>query len=156
MHLTIIAVGQRMPDWVDSGFHEYAKRLPSDWHLTLREIKPETRNAQSKPEIAMAREAERIRAALPARARLIVLDERGRDLTSAGLAEQMQAWREQGDPLALVIGGADGLDAQIKSEASLALRLSSMTLPHGMVRVLLAEQIYRAWSILQNHPYHRA
>jgi 23S rRNA (pseudouridine1915-N3)-methyltransferase len=156
MQVIIVAVGQRMPSWVDQGFEEYAKRLPAELGFELREVKPEARGASRTALAAMQIEADRIRAVLPRRAQLIVLDERGRDLTSSTLAEWLQSWREEAAPVCLVIGGADGLDATLKQEARASLRLSSMTLPHGLVRVMLAEQIYRAWSILQNHPYHRS
>ena len=155
MQLLIVAVGQRMPAWVDAGFAEYAKRMPPEMRIELREIKPEPRSTGRSTAAIMALEAERIRAAVPRRARLVVLDERGKDLTTVQLAEQLAGWRDGGDDVALVIGGADGLDPAIKKEAALLLRLSSLTLPHGMVRVLLAEQLYRAWSVTRNHPYHR-
>ncbi len=156
MQLLIVAVGQRMPDWVDSGFAEYAKRMPPELRIELREVKPESRTGGRSAEIIMGIEAERIRAALPKRCLLIALDEHGKDWTTMQLADQLQQWREGGEDVALMIGGADGLDPQLKKEAKTLLRLSSLTLPHGMVRVLLAEQLYRAWSITQNHPYHRA
>jgi 23S rRNA (pseudouridine1915-N3)-methyltransferase len=104
----------------------------------------------------MAAEAQRLRAAMPAHARVVALDEHGQRLTSEGLAQQLSDWREQADPVVFLIGGPDGLDASLKREARLLLRLSDFTLPHGMARVLLAEQLYRAWSIGSGHPYHRA
>lgn len=156
MLLLIVAVGSRMPAWVDTGFNEYAKRMPPEMRMELREVKPEPRSGGRSAESIMTLEAERIRAVLPKRARLIALDERGKDLTSVQLAGHLQSWRDSGDDVALIIGGADGLDPALKAEATLLVRLSSLTLPHGMVRVLLAEQLYRAWSINQNHPYHRA
>jgi 23S rRNA (pseudouridine1915-N3)-methyltransferase len=103
----------------------------------------------------MALERERIEAALPKSVRIIALDERGKDLTSVGLSQQLEAWQQDGRDTAFLIGGADGLDPELKARAEGLIRISSMTLPHGMVRVLLAEQLYRAWSITQNHPYHR-
>ena len=156
MQLLLVAVGQRMPAWVDAGFAEYARRMPPEMRLELREVKPEARAGNPTAASVMAVEAERIRAVLPRRARLVVLDERGRDLTTMQLATQLEEWRGGGEDVALVIGGADGLDPALKQSASLLLRLSSLTLPHGLARVLLAEQLYRAWSILQQHPYHRA
>ena len=156
MQLLLVAVGQRMPAWVDAGFAEYARRMPPEMRLELREVKPEARAGNRTAASVMAVEAERIRAVLPRRARLVVLDERGRDLTTMQLATQLEEWRGGGEDVALVIGGADGLDPALKQSASLLLRLSSLTLPHGLARVLLAEQLYRAWSILQQHPYHRA
>jgi 23S rRNA (pseudouridine1915-N3)-methyltransferase len=145
-----------MPGWVDSGFAEYAKRMPPELRIELREIKPEPRSGGRSAEAIMQIEAERIRSALPKRCRLLALDERGKDLTTMQLADQLPQWRGSGDDAALIIGGADGLDPALKNEAQMLLRLSSLTLPHGMVRVLLAEQLYRAWSITQNHPYHRS
>ncbi len=152
MKLTIIAVGHKMPGWIASGFDEYARRFPPDWTLTLRELKPESgaTAAQTK-----ARDAERIAAAIPRGAMLVVLDERGKDLTTQGLAEQLARWQLDARPVVLVIGGAEGLDDSIKQASDLQIRLSSLTLPHMLVRVLLAEQLYRAWSILAGHPYHR-
>lgn len=155
MQLVIVAVGQRMPGWVDEGFAEYAKRMPPEMRIELREVKPEARSANRNAASIMAIEAERIRAALPKRARLVVLDEHGKDLTTVQLSQHLAAWRAGGSDVALVIGGADGLDPDLKREAAQTIRLSSLTLPHGMVRVLLAEQLYRAWSVLQQHPYHR-
>jgi len=156
VQLIIAAVGQRMPGWVDQGFDEYAKRMPPEMRIALREVKPEPRGASKTAATVMAIEAERIRAAIPRGALLVCLDERGRDLTSVALSEQLEGWRREGRDAAFVVGGADGLDPALKAEASMLIRLSSLTLPHGMVRVLLAEQLYRAWSILNNHPYHRA
>ncbi|WP_085315628.1 23S rRNA (pseudouridine(1915)-N(3))-methyltransferase RlmH [Derxia lacustris] len=156
MQLVIAAVGQRMPGWVDQGFDEYAKRMPPEMRIALKEVKPEPRGASKTAATVMAIEAERIRAAIPRGALLVCLDERGRDLTSVALSEQLEGWRREGRDAAFVVGGADGLDPALKAEASMLIRLSSLTLPHGMVRVLLAEQLYRAWSILNNHPYHRA
>jgi 23S rRNA (pseudouridine1915-N3)-methyltransferase len=155
MKLHILAVGHKMPDWITTGFNEYAKRMPPELRIELREIKPEPRAAGRSAESVMAAERQRIEAALPKAARVIALDERGRDWTTVQLAEALPVWQQDGRDVAFVIGGADGLDAQLKSRAELLLRVSSLTLPHGMVRVLLAEQLYRAWSITQNHPYHR-
>ena len=144
-----------MPDWIETGYHEYAKRMPPECRLTLREIKPVERSGSKTAETAMALERARIEAILPKGAALIALDERGRDLTSAQLSLQLTQWQREGRDVAFIIGGADGLDAEFKAQATMLLRISSLTLPHGMVRVLLAEQLYRAWSIQQNHPYHR-
>jgi 23S rRNA (pseudouridine1915-N3)-methyltransferase len=156
MQLIVIAVGSRMPAWVDTAFDDYASRMPPDLKLVLREVKPEPRTAGKTVEAMMSAESERLRAALPKRGPRIVLDEHGRDLTSMALSSLIGQWRADGDDVSFLIGGPDGLDDDIKSEARMRIRLSSMTLPHGMARVLLAEQLYRAWSIAQNHPYHRA
>jgi 23S rRNA (pseudouridine1915-N3)-methyltransferase len=150
----IVAVGQKMPAWVEAAYAEYAKRMPTEFRLDLRELKAQARSGAA-TETILAREAEAIRAALPKRARVIALDERGDAVTSKELADLMRGWREAGDPIAFVIGSADGLDSSIKQGAHKLLRLSNMTLPHGLARVLLAEQLYRAYSIIEGHPYHR-
>ncbi len=156
MKLIVAAVGTRMPDWVLTAWDDYAKRLPADCALELREIKPEPRTSGKTPAQMMAAEARRIEAALPAGARRMALDERGRDLTTMALSQQLEKWRGDGRDVALLVGGPDGLDADLKASCDGLIRLSSLTLPHPMVRVLLAEQLYRAWAILNNHPYHRA
>jgi 23S rRNA (pseudouridine1915-N3)-methyltransferase len=156
MKLYILAVGHKMPSWISDGFDEYAKRMPPELRIELREIKPEQRSAGRSAQSVMAAERTRIEAALPRQAKLVMLDERGHDWTTVQLADALPRWQRDGHDVAFVIGGADGLDPALKARADLLLRLSSLTLPHGMVRVLLAEQLYRAWSITQNHPYHRA
>ena len=156
MRLHIIAVGIRMPEWVQQAYADYAKRLPADHMLELREIKPEPRTTGKTPAQMMAQEARRIESALPSSCVRIGLDERGRNATTMELSEAMAGWRADGRDVAFIIGGADGLDADFKRSCDQLLRLSSLTLPHAMVRVLLAEQLYRAWAILHNHPYHRA
>lgn len=156
MKLIVIAVGTRMPDWVQTAWDDYAKRLPADCALELREIKPEPRTSGKTPAQMMAAEAKRIEAALPAGALRLALDERGRDLTTMALSKQLEQWRADGRDVAFLVGGPDGLDATLKASCDGMLRLSSLTLPHPMVRVLLSEQLYRAWAIMTNHPYHRA
>ncbi|KIP15543.1 MULTISPECIES: 23S rRNA (pseudouridine(1915)-N(3))-methyltransferase RlmH [Burkholderia] len=156
MKLFIVAVGHKMPGWIASGFDEYTKRMPPELRIELREIKPELRSGGRSAESVMAAERQKIEAALPKGARIVALDERGRDWTTMQLAQALPGWQQDGRDVAFIIGGADGLDPALKARADLLLRISSMTLPHGMVRVLLAEQLYRAWSITQNHPYHRA
>jgi 23S rRNA (pseudouridine1915-N3)-methyltransferase len=155
MKLALVAVGTRMPSWVDEGYREYAKRMPPSSALELIEIKPEARTSGKTAAQMLAAEAGRIRAALPKGARVIALDERGKELSTAGLALQLEAWMREGGPVAFLIGGADGLDAALKKSAAMQLRLSGLTLPHGLARVLLAEQLYRAASIIGGHPYHR-
>ncbi len=145
-----------MPRWVDDVVADYSGRLPPEWKLEWKEVKAESRTGGGTATQWMAREAERIRAALPPQSRLVILDERGDDLTTDKLARAMSRWREDARPVALVIGGPDGLDPALKADAAERIRLSSLTLPHPMVRVLLAEQLFRGWSILANHPYHRA
>ncbi|MBS1207677.1 MAG: rRNA large subunit methyltransferase [Proteobacteria bacterium] len=155
MRLLIAAVGTKMPAWVETGYAEFAKRLPRDCPLELIEVKAEPRTTGKTPAAMMAAEADRLRAAIPARRRLVVLDERGDDISTRQLAERLQKWMGLGDDVAFVIGGPDGLDPGLKAEAHEKLRLSSLTLPHAMVRPLLAEALYRAWSLMNNHPYHR-
>ena len=155
MKLLVVAVGTRMPGWVDEAFSEYAKRMPRTARIELVEIKPEPR-AQCKPTAKLLEaEARRAEAALPPGCSVIALDERGRQLTTAELAKWLARRIDSGIDTAFLIGGADGLAASIKARAEMRLALSAMTLPHGLARVLLAEQLYRAASILQNHPYHR-
>lgn len=156
MKLQIIAVGHKMPGWISAGFDEYAKRMPPELRIDLREIKPEPRTASRPADQVMAIERQRIEAALPKQVYLIALDEHGADWTTVKLAAALPEWQRAGTDVAFVIGGADGLDPALKSRANLLLRLSSMTLPHGVARLILAEQLYRAWTINQNHPYHRA
>lgn len=156
MQLLIAAVGHKMPAWIEAGFQEYAKRMPAECRLVLKEIKPVERSSGRDAETVMAQERTRIEAALPKGGRVVALDEHGLDLTTLQLAERLERWQQAGGDVTFVIGGADGLDAGFKKSADMLLRISSMTLPHGLVRVLLAEQLYRAWSITRNHPYHRA
>lgn len=145
-----------MPAWIDNGFQEYAKRMPPECRLLLKEIKPVERSSGRSAESVMAEERKRIETALPKGSLLVALDERGADLTTMQLSQQLTHWQQQGRDVTFIIGGADGLDAEFKKQADLLVRVSSLTLPHGMVRVLLAEQLYRALSITKNHPYHRA
>ncbi len=155
MQLVIVAVGQKMPAWVETAFGEYAKRMPQECRIVLKEIKAVERSGSKTAEAAMQLESERINTALPKGARVIALDERGKDLSTMQLSQNLTYWMQDGRDVAFIVGGADGLDAGFKARADDLMRISSMTLPHGMVRVLLAEQLYRAWSITQNHPYHR-
>ena len=155
MKITLLAVGTKMPRWVDEAYHDYAKRFGRDITLELKEIKPEKRGGGVTAEKGIAAEHERLVAAIPVRARLVVLDERGKNWTSVRLAEHLKDWMAGGDDVCFIIGGADGLSAELKARADELLQLSAMTLPHGMVRVMLAEQLYRAYSILNHHPYHR-
>lgn len=155
MKLRIIAVGHRMPAWIEAGYREYARRMPADAALELVEIRPEKRAAGASTARIRQLEAERIRAALPAQATLIALDERGRQPSTVELSGHLARWMQEGRQPCFVIGGADGLDPSIREGSDLLLGLSRLTLPHGLVRVLLAEQLYRAVSILKGHPYHR-
>ncbi|MDQ8020362.1 MAG: 23S rRNA (pseudouridine(1915)-N(3))-methyltransferase RlmH [Moraxellaceae bacterium] len=155
MKLYIAAVGTRMPGWVSEGYAEFAKRFPREHPLELLEVRAEPRTTGKTPAAMMALEAERLRNAIPARARKVILDERGDAPTTRELAERMTRWLQDGRDVAFVIGGPDGLDPTLKQEADERIRLSSLTLPHALVRPLLAEALYRAWSLMNNHPYHR-
>ena len=155
MKLLAVAVGTRLPAWADAAFAEFAKRMPRELPLELKEIRAEPRSGGKPVEALLAAEAGRIRAALPARCRLVALDERGADLATPQLAARLRQWMETGDDVALVIGGPDGLAPDLKAAAVETLRLSSLTLPHALARVVLAEALYRAASVLKNHPYHR-
>jgi 23S rRNA (pseudouridine1915-N3)-methyltransferase len=144
-----------MPGWVDNAYAEYARRFPRRARLALIEVRPEKRGPTRTAAQAMAAEAQRIEAALPPGCRRVALDERGRDLTTSELARLVERWLGDGRDVAFLVGGPEGLDARLRGGADLQLRLSSLTLPHALVRVLLAEQLYRALTILDNHPYHR-
>ena len=154
MKLTIVALGHKMPAWVQTGFEEYAKRMPPEARIELIELKPEDRASKMVAKV-LEQEAVRINAAVPWQAERIVLDERGTPLTTATLAAWMKAWMADGISPCFIIGSADGLAAGVKQSAKKMVALSGCTLPHGMVRVMLAEQLYRAWSLMHNHPYHR-
>ena len=154
MRLLIVAVGQRIPDWAQTAWDDYAKRFPFELKVELKAVKTEPR-ASKTLESLYAAERVRLEAAIPKGSRIVALDERGTTLTTMALASKLQNWQLGGDDVAMVIGGPDGLDPAFKSAAHERLRLSDLTLPHAMVRVLLIEQLYRAWSINANHPYHR-
>ncbi len=155
MKLLVVAVGQRQPAWADTAWGDFAKRFPPEMRLELKALKAEPRSSGKTAAQCMAAEAARIDAAVPKGARRVVLDERGARLTTALLAERMRFWRGDGRDVALLIGGPDGLDPALKAGADETLRLSDLTLPHAFARVLLVEAIYRAWSVLEGHPYHR-
>jgi 23S rRNA (pseudouridine1915-N3)-methyltransferase len=155
MKLIVAAVAARPPEWVVAGWAEYAKRMPRELSLELLEIKPEPRTLGKTAEVMMAAEATRIDAQLPAGCRRIALDEKGDAPTTRQLAERLAKWMASGDDVAFIIGGPDGLDARIRNAAHETMRLSSLTLPHALVRVILAEALYRAISVLKGHPYHR-
>ena len=154
MKLWLVAVGQRQPAWADTAYADFAKRFPPEMRLELKAVKAETRGGKTAEQL-MAAEAARIEAALPRGARRVVLDERGTRLTTTQLAQRLTAWQHDARDVALLIGGPDGLDATLKASADETLRLSDLTLPHAFVRVLLAEALYRAWTVMVNHPYHR-
>jgi len=154
MKLSVLAVGHRQPAWVSEGCAEYLKRMPRELPASVTEIKPEPRGSKTREQL-LAAEKTRIREALAAGSRIVVLDEKGDDLTTLKLAKRLETWMQDGREVALLIGGADGLDEELRKQADDKLRLSSLTLPHGMARLLLCEQLYRAVSVLKNHPYHR-
>ncbi len=154
MKLLVVAVGQRQPDWADAAWADFAKRFPPEMRLELKALKAEPRAGKTAAQ-CMAAEAQRIEAAVPRGARRVLLDERGSRLTSAQLAERLTFWRGDGRDVALLVGGPDGIAPELKASADESLRLSDLTLPHALARVLLAEALYRAWSLHQGHPYHR-
>ena len=154
MRLLIVAVGQRVPDWAQTAYDDYAKRFPPELKVELKAVKTETRGSKT-VEALMAAERERIEAAIPRGTRVVALDERGTTLTTKALAARLRQWQGQGGDVALLIGGPDGLDPALRQAAHERIRLSDLTLPHAMVRVLLIEQLYRAWSVNAGHPYHR-
>ena len=154
MRLLIVAVGQRLPDWAQSAWADYAKRFPAELKVELKAVKTEPRGSRSLPSL-LAAERERIEAALPKGCRVVALDERGTALSTLALADKLRAWQLDADDVALVIGGPDGLEPAFRQVAHERIRLSDLTLPHALVRVLLIEQLYRAWSINAKHPYHR-
>jgi 23S rRNA (pseudouridine1915-N3)-methyltransferase len=155
MKLALVAVGQRLPAWAEAACDDYLKRFPAEWRVELKAVKAEPRTQGKTVEAMKAAEAQRIESACPKGARRVVLDERGSRLTTVQLAERLRAWQHDGRDVALVIGGPDGLDEALKAGADESLRLSDLTLPHAFARVLLAEALYRAWSLNAGHPYHR-
>lgn len=155
MKLFVLAVGNKMPAWIETGFREYSQRMPRETAIHLVEIKPEKRSGKKVEQLLLA-ESERIHAALPPGCHVIAMDERGQQITTMKLAHRLTEWMACGQDVVFIIGGADGLHPAIKSMAHEKLALSALTLPHGLVRVLLAEQLYRAVAIIRQHPYHRA
>jgi 23S rRNA (pseudouridine1915-N3)-methyltransferase len=155
MRVTVLAIGHRMPGWIQEGWAEYVKRMPPEIRVELAELKPEDRGAGRPVERAKQLEGERVIAALPSNATLVALDERGKAVSTQGLSVMLAEWMRDGSHPVFAIGGADGHSDAVRARADKLVSLSTLTLPHGMVRVLLAEQIYRAWSILARHPYHR-
>ncbi len=154
MRLSIVAVGQKVPDWAQAAYDDYAKRFPPEIKLELKAVRTEPRGSKTLDTL-LAAERARIEKAISRGAHIVALDERGTAVSTVALAERLKAWQLSGDDVAIVIGGPDGLDNDFKKAAHERLRLSDLTLPHAMVRVLLIEQLYRAWSITINHPYHR-
>ncbi len=155
MRVTILSVGHKMPAWITDGFQEYARRMPPEVRIELVELKPEERSPGKPPDKARTLEGERMLDAVPEGATLVALDERGRAVSTQGLAVMLAEWMRDGSHPVFAIGGADGLAGEVKERARKIVSLSALTLPHGLVRVLLAEQLYRAWTIISRHPYHR-
>ena len=155
MKLIVVAVGQRVPDWAQTAWDDYAKRFPPELRIELKTVKTEPRVGGRTTEQVKSAERQRIEAAMPKGARVVALDEHGSSLTTVALASRLRQWQLGGDDVALLIGGPDGLDPLLLQAADERIRLSDLTLPHAMVRVLLAEQLYRAWSVNSGHPYHR-
>jgi len=155
MKLALVAVGQRLPAWADAACSDYLERLPREWRVAVKAVKAEPRTEGLTVEALKTAEARRIEAAVPKGARRVVLDEHGARLTTVQLARRLQAWQHDGRDVALLMGGPDGLADSLKQAADESLRLSDLTLPHALARVLLAEALYRAWSVLSGHPYHR-
>ena len=154
MRLFIVAVGQHVPDWAQTAYDDYAKRFPPELKVELKAVKTEPRSSKTLATLYAA-ERKRIEAAIPKGCRIVVLDERGTALRTQDLAQRLKHWQLEGDDVALVIGGPDGLEPEFKQAAHERIRLSDLTLPHAMVHVLLIEQLYRAWSVNAGHPYHR-
>lgn len=155
MKLHVVAVGQRVPDWAQTAWDDYLKRFPPELRVELKPIKAEPRAGGKTAQQLRAAERQRIEAAIPKGARVVALDEHGSALTTVALASRLRQWQLGGSDVALVIGGPDGLDRLLLQAADERIRLSDLTLPHAMVRVLLIEQLYRAWSVNAGHPYHR-
>lgn len=155
MHVVVAAIGQRLPAWAREACDDYAKRLPAEWRFAIRACKAEPRDSGKSVAQMLAAEAQRLGAAVPRDARRIVLDERGSRLSTAQLADRLRAWQADGRDVGMLIGGPDGLDPALKSAADESLRLSDLTLPHALARVVLVEALYRAWSFSCGHPYHR-
>jgi 23S rRNA (pseudouridine1915-N3)-methyltransferase len=155
MRLVLASVGQRPPTWAETAYEDFAKRFPPDLRLELKAVKAEPRSSGKTAAQMMAAEAQRLEAACPKGARRVVLDERGSRLSTLQLAERLKFWLGDGRDVVLLVGGPDGLDPVLKASGDETLRLSDLTLPHAFVRVLLAEALYRAWSVSTGHPYHR-
>jgi len=155
VRLVLASVGQKPPAWAETAYEDFAKRFPPELRLELKAVKAEPRTAGKTAAQMMAAEAQRLEAAIPKGARRVVLDERGSRLTTVQLAERLRFWLGDGRDVVLLVGGPDGLGAELKASGDETLRLSDLTLPHAFVRVLLAEALYRAWSVTTNHPYHR-
>jgi 23S rRNA (pseudouridine1915-N3)-methyltransferase len=155
MHIRLIAVSDRQPPWVGDAFDEYVKRLPALWRFRLHVLPPARRTGESNAGQAVRAEGANVLKQLKPSETVVLLDERGEEMSSEGLAARLNTWQTQGSDLAFVIGGPDGVSTDCADRAAFRWSLSRLTLPHGLARVVVAEQLYRAWSLLQGHPYHR-
>jgi 23S rRNA (pseudouridine1915-N3)-methyltransferase len=156
MKLNLLAVGTKMPAWVVDGYNEYAKRLPRECSLHLHEIAPSKRGKSGAASQWMREEGDRLLNQIPDNHHVVALDVKGKSWSTEQLAEQMKSWLADGRDVSLIVGGPDGMDQRCLQRANQTWSLSALTLPHPLVRVVMAEQLYRAWTVLQNHPYHRA
>jgi len=156
VHIRLLAVGDRQPSWVEDAFGKYSERFPRDWKFRIDTIPTARRAKNDKSQTAKGVEGEQILAKLNAAEQVVLLDERGKQLTSAVLATRLADWQRERRDLCFVVGGPDGVSDACRQRANFVWSLSNLTLPHGLVRVLLAEQLYRAWSLQTGHPYHRA
>lgn len=155
MKLNLVAVGIKMPSWVTDGYQEYAKRLPRDCSLHLHQIAPAKRGKSGSAPQWMCEEGERILTAVPNDHHVIALDVKGKTWSTEQLSQQLQYWQQDGRDVSLIVGGPDGLSDACLKRANQKWSLSALTFPHPLVRIVMAEQLYRAWAALQNHPYHR-
>ena len=155
MQINIVAVGNRQPDWMEKGVNEYLKRFPPEIKIHLHQVAAVKRGRNNNKQNITRQEAERISSHIPEGHRLIVMDEKGRSRNTLALSKEIENWMQQGVNISFVIGGADGVDKSLLERANEIWSLSDLTLPHGLARIILAEQLYRAWSVLRNHPYHR-
>lgn len=156
MRLHLVAIGQRMPDWVTAGFEDYAARMPRDARLHLNALNIPARSRAMDAETLRRHEASALLSAIPQQALVVALDEGGQVVDTAALASRFAGWQQSGRDVAFLVGGANGLEAAVRERADWTWSLSPLTFPHMLVRVLVAEQLYRAWSLLNHHPYHRA
>lgn len=156
MRILLLAVGQKMPAWIEQGYQEYAQRMPAEARLELKEIAPGKRGKNADIKRIVEDEGQRLIAAIPRSAHVVVLDVEGRSHSTEQLAQRMDDWMHSGQDICLLVGGPEGLSAECRALANEKWSLSALTFPHPLVRVILAEQLYRAWSVLRNHPYHRA
>ncbi len=156
MKLNLLAVGTKMPSWVTEGYQQYAKRMPRECSLQLHEIAPAKRGKSGSASQWMREEGERLLVAIPNDHHVVALDVKGKTWSTEQLADQLQGWQQDGRDVSLIVGGPDGLSADCLQRANQTWSLSPLTFPHPLVRIIMAEQLYRAWTISQNHPYHRA